>query len=162
MGYRSEVAYAVKLDKYHENDKELMAQLKANDLNLDDIWQMYITEIKIKCPIAISNSNDYGETLMANHKERWLRFHDHDLKWYENYEGVQQHHMILDIAKEYNKRYSDDYNLPDLFDTAFARIGEEDGDIDAWFDNEGMDMFYPVTLIEGDFMAKEKFKGEKL
>ena len=54
MGYRSEVAYGIRLSRSHEDDGQLMEQLKANDMNLDDIWNMFIAEVKVNAYICLS------------------------------------------------------------------------------------------------------------
>lgn len=155
MGYRSEVAYAVRLSRNHEHDEQLMAQLKANDIDLDDLWGMFIADIKVNCELAISYKQ-----IRVDHKQRWLAFRECGLKWYADFDDVQAHERILDTAVEYNRRYVDDYNLPELFDMTFVRIGEEIDDVEQRNSGEGYDMFYPVTVMEGAFMSE--CKGETL
>lgn len=156
MGYRSEVAYAVRLSRNHEHDEQLMAQLKANDIDLDDLWGMFIADIKVNCELAIS-----CKQIRVDHKQRWLAFREGGLKWYADFEDVQSHEKILDIVCEYNKRYVDDYNLPELFDLSFVRIGEDPEDIDHRISGEGYDMFHPVTVMDGEF-ANGTLNGETL
>ena len=157
MGYRSEVAYGIRLSRSHEDDGQLMEQLKANDMNLDDIWNMFIAEVKVNCGLAVSE-----KLIVADHKQRRLKFHMTDLKWYADFEDVQSHEKIIDIACEYNKRYVDDYNLPELFDVSFVRIGEDPEDIDHRISGEGYDMFHPVTILDGAFYHHKNVEGEEL
>jgi hypothetical protein len=157
MGYRSEVAYGIRLSRSHEDDGQLMEQLKANDMNLDDIWGMFIADVKVNCGLAVSE-----KLIVADHKQRWLKFHMTDLKWYADFEDVQSHEKIIDIACEYNKRYVDDYNLPELFDVSFVRIGEDPEDIDHRISGEGYDMFHPVTILDGAFYHHKNVEGEEL
>ena len=157
MGYRSEVAYGIRLSRSHEDDGQLMEQLKANDMYLDDIWYMFIAEVKVNCGLAVCE-----KLIVADHKQRWLKFHMTDLKWYADFEDVQSHEKIIDIACEYNKRYVDDYNLPELFDVSFVRIGEDPEDIDHRISGDGYDMFHPVTILDGAFYHHKNVEGEEL
>lgn len=157
MGYRSEVAYGIRLSKNHEHDEELMNQLKANEIDLDNLWNMFIAEVKVNCGLAVSE-----KLIVADHKQRWLKFHMTDLKWYADFEDVQSHEKIIDIACEYNKRYVDDYNLPELFDVSFVRIGEDPEDVDHRISGEGYDMFYPETILSGAFVSDRNVEGEEL
>jgi len=157
MGYRSEVGYAVRLSKNHEHDDQLMEQLKANEINLDDLWGMFIAEVKVSCKEALR-----WKQIKVDNQQRWLAYREGGVKWYADFEDVQAHEKILDIAEEYNQRYSDDYNLPELFDIAFVRIGEDPEDVDYKHRGEGYDMFYPVTVLEGEFMSDGTLNGEIL
>lgn len=155
MGYRSEVAYAVRLGSV---DEDTQKQLASNEINLDDVWAMFIAEIKTKCDRAFASCEwDNGEIgIKIDDKARTLRFHEIALKWYEEYEDVQSHEKILDIANEYNQRYKDDYNLPELFDVAFVRIGEEEEDCETRYGGiNGNDLLYPIRYIGGDMASQD-------
>lgn len=150
MGYRSQVAWGVRITKNHESDSHLMQQLSANEINLDDLWNMFVTEARIKAPKAMSQ-------ITLNMKQRYMVFQHEDLKWYSDFEDVQHHDIIMNMAEEYNSRYEKDFNLPELFDMAFVRIGEDPEDVEEKHVGEGYDMFYTVSVIEGSFY--DLYKG---
>lgn len=161
MGYRSEVAWGIRLSTNLESDNELMKQLKSNDIDLNEQWRLFVTEAKVRSPNVFNEQEYESDIIKADHTKRYMWFKAGGLKWYPEFDGVKEHHAIMDLAREYNSGYEDNYNLPRLFDVAFVRIGEESDDIETEYDGEGYDMFYPVNYIDGDFNFSDSVKGEK-
>lgn len=151
MGYRSEVAIIVQMDR-PERD------VKHSDKTIKD-WHLFISELKAnpKCEKAMkeltkeSGLIDYGGIDMKNCS---LYAHFEDMKWYGSYSEVQSFQAILDIAQEYIDQTKHQFKMS----ACFIRVGEEDGDLerDAWGE-EGYDLAYISSpTIQMDWNAFDK------
>ena len=151
MGYRSEVAIIVQMDR-PERD------VKHSDKTIKD-WHLFISELKAnpKCEKAMkeltkeSGLIDYGGIDMKNCS---LYAHFEDMKWYGSYSEVQSFQAILDIAQEYIDQTKHQFKMS----ACFLRVGEEDGDLerDTWGE-EGYDLAYISSpTIQMDWNAFDK------
>ena len=151
MGYRSEVAIIVQMDR-PERD------VKHSDKTIKD-WHLFISELKAnpKCEKAMKELTkeggliDYGGIDMKNCS---LYAHFEDMKWYGSYSEVQSFQAILDIAQEYIDQTKHQFKMS----ACFLRVGEEDGDLerDAWGE-EGYDLAYISSpTIQMDWNAFDK------
>ena len=152
MGYRSEVAIIVQMDRPEK------AGEKHSDKTIKD-WHLFISELKAnpKCEKAMkeltkeSGLIDYGGIDMKNCS---LYAHFEDMKWYGSYSEVQSFQAILDIAQEYIDQTKHQFKMS----ACFIRVGEEDGDLerDAWGE-EGYDLAYISSpTIQMDWNAFDK------
>jgi hypothetical protein len=151
MGYRSEVAIIVQMDR-PERD------VKHSDKTIKD-WHLFISELKAnpKCEKAMkeltkeSGLIDYGGIDMKNCS---LYAHFEDMKWYGSYSEVQSFQAILDIAQEYIDQTKHQFKMS----ACFLRVGEEVDDVerDAWGE-EGYDLAYISSpTIQMDWNAFDK------
>jgi hypothetical protein len=151
MGYRSEVAIIVQMDR-PERD------VKHSDKTIKD-WHLFISELKAnpKCEKAMKELTkeggliDYGGIDMKNCS---LYAHFEDMKWYGSYSEVQSFQAILDIAQEYIDQTKHQFKMS----ACFLRVGEEVDDIerDAWGE-EGYDLAYISSpTIQMDWNAFDK------
>lgn len=136
MGYRSEVAYIVKVETHclpFKDDKEVfkifMAELKAKEETRQAIAEL-------------ENSKNYGfETFSGgiDYEECEIKFYATGLKWYPDFKDVQAHHAIMDTAKEWNEQYKSNFVNGDgfLFSIGFVRVGEDIGDIEEEHEGQG-------------------------
>jgi hypothetical protein len=129
MGYRSEVAYGVKVDDIDFNDKatEEDKNLSADGLFLLMLTEMQGDEIAKKC---FDDTYDINEYLTINKEARTILFHENSLKWYDSYEDVKAHERLYRIMEEYAELYDDKECMTNPVSCSFTRIGEEVGDID--------------------------------
>jgi len=152
MGYRSEVAIIVQMDRPEK------AGEKHSDKTIKD-WHLFISELKAnpKCEEAMkeltkeNGDMDYGGIDMKNCS---LYAHFVDVKWYGSYSEVQSFQAILDIAQEYIDHTKHQFKMS----ACFIRVGEEDGDLerDAWGE-EGYDLAYISSpTIQMDWNAFDK------
>lgn len=122
MGYRSEVAYVIAFKSTEDRDR-LLARLP------DDV-------------VARLLDPDDGVTLTPTQ----IRFHEEDTKWYPSYFSVQDHLLLLEVAKEPHWEGDDGY-VSSV--GVFARIGEDWSDIEyeTWSDaRDGLP--YPWDLLD--------------
>ena len=138
MGYRSEVAYRIVFGN-------------------DDVMKLFLAEAKNKVETAMvfkDAEEDTEESITIRDKDREIYFHVHGWKWYDEFELVQAHLALLDLAKEYNERQIETgetneegiHKIREAGDVsyAFARIGEDMGDNDIW----GSDDYWELLDIE--------------
>ena len=152
MGYRSEVAIIVQMDKPEKADE------KHSDKTIKD-WHLFISELKanpkcekaMKILIAEDSYMDYGGIDMKNCS---LCAHFGHVKWYGEYPDVQSFDAILEIAEEYIDQTKHQFKMS----ACFIRVGEEFDDIDrkAWGE-EGYDLAYVTSpVIQMDWNAFDK------
>lgn len=144
MGYRSEVAYGVRIDDIEFNDKatEEDKKLSADGLFLLMLTEMQGDEIAKKCFDETYGINCH---LTINKENRTILFHEGGLKWYDSYEDVKAHERLYEIMEEYAELYDDKECMNNPVSCAFIRIGEEAGDIDergAGYDQWGIMSVY--------------------
>ena len=128
MGYRSDVAYGVRVDEVNlsENATEEEKNLSADGIFLLMLTEMQQDEVAKKCFDSTNEINDY---LTINKENRSIKFYADSLKWYDNYEDVKAHERLYAIAEEYAEQYgSETMNNP--VSCAFIRIGEEADDVE--------------------------------
>lgn len=127
MGYRSEVAYMIRMNQNvlaNETDEEYKAKFKQ-----------FIMELKAnsETELALRDYEDdeyikYAVKMGIDYDGCEIVYHHNGLKWYSEYESVKSHHAIMDHATTWN---NDEWE--ERFDVAFARIGEEEDDIETQY-----------------------------
>jgi len=128
MGYRSDVAYGVKVDEVNlgENATEKEKNLSADGIFLLMLTEMQQDEVAGKC---FDSTYDINVHLTVNKENRTIAFYEDGLKWYESYADVKAHERLYEIAEEYAEQYgSETMNNP--VSCAFIRIGEETDDVE--------------------------------
>ena len=128
MGYRSEVAYGVKVDDIVWSDQ---ATEEEKNLSADGIFLLMLTEMQQDEVAGKCFDSTYviNEHLTVNKENRTIAFYEDGVKWYESYEDVKAHERLYEIAEEYAEQYgSETMNNP--VSCAFIRIGEEMEDIE--------------------------------
>ena len=128
MGYRSDVAYGVRVDEVNLGEN---APDEEKNLSADGIFLLMLTEMQ-QDPIAgkcFDDTYDINVRLTVNKENRTIAFYEDGLKWYDSYEDVKAHERLYEIAEEYAEQYgSETMNNP--VSCAFIRIGEEMEDIE--------------------------------
>jgi hypothetical protein len=129
MGYRSEVAYGVKVEEILFNDKatEEDKKLSADGLFLLMLTEMQQDEVANRC---FDSTYEINKSLTINKENRTILFDEVELKWYESYEDVKAHERLYEIAQEYAECYDDRECMNNPVSCAFIRIGEELEDIE--------------------------------
>ena len=128
MGYRSDVAYGVRVDEVNlgENATEEEKNLSADGIFLLMLTEMQQDEVAGKC---FDSTYDINEHLTVNKQNRTIAFYEDGVKWYESYADVKAHERLYQIAEEYAEQYgSETMNNP--VSCAFIRIGEETDDVE--------------------------------
>jgi hypothetical protein len=133
MGYRSEVAYRIVFGN-------------------EDVMKLFLAEAKVKLETmeAFVNAEEDGdfpdEAIRISLDEKEISFHAHGWKWYDEYEIVKAHTALIELAKTYNERESEDGSGTEAGDVsyAFARIGEDMEDNDTF----GSDDHWELLDIE--------------
>ena len=128
MGYRSDVAYGVRVDEVNlgENATEEEKNLSADGIFLLMLTEMQQDEVAGKC---FNSTYDINVHLTVNKENRTIAFYEDGLKWYESYADVKAHERLYEIAEEYAEQYgSETMNNP--VSCAFIRIGEETDDVE--------------------------------
>jgi hypothetical protein len=128
MGYRSDVAYGVRVDEVNlgENATEEEKNLSADGIFLLMLTEMQQDEVAGKC---FDSTYDINVHLSVNKENRTIAFYEDGLKWYESYADVKAHERLYEIAEEYAEQYgSETMNNP--VSCAFIRIGEETDDVE--------------------------------
>jgi len=121
MGYRSNVVYKIKF--FDEATMKLfLAEAKAKE------------EYKE----ALEDGLEIDEAKLQ------IKYEADSVKWYDEYSDVQSHEALIHLAKEYR-----DDNEKEL-EYAFARIGEEDGDIETYASENGYEMVWVSRQIMVD------------
>lgn len=128
MGYRSEVAYGVRVDDIELNDK---ATEYEKSLSADGIFLLMLTEMQ-NDPIAgkcFDDTHDLNEHLHINKENRTISFYESGLKWYDSFQDVKAHERLYEIMEDYSEEYGSD-NMNNPVSCAFIRIGEEVDDVE--------------------------------
>ena len=128
MGYRSDVAYGVRVDEVNlgENATEEEKNLSADGIFLLMLTEMQQDEVAGKC---FDSTYDINVHLTVNKENRTIAFYEDGLKWYESYADVKAQERLYEIAEEYAEQYgSETMNNP--VSCAFIRIGEETDDVE--------------------------------
>lgn len=123
MGYRSNVAYKIKFF-----DIETM--------------RLFVTEAKSKEEFRLAF--EHTENLEIDEKGMFIKFDATAWKWYESYPEVIAHEALLSLAREY--RDAEDKQV----EYAFARIGENDDDVETYASDGGYDLVYVSRQIMFD------------
>lgn len=129
MGYRSEVAYGIKVDDIIWSDQatEEEKNLSADGLFLLMLTEMQGDEIAKKC---FDNTYEINQYLTINKEARTILFYADSLKWYDSYEDVKAHERLYQIMEEYASLYDSKQGMENPVSCSYTRIGEEVGDID--------------------------------
>jgi len=120
MGYRSNVGYKIKFF-----DIETM--------------RLFVTEAKSKAELTPCFSENAG--LEIDEDKLIIKFDVSGWKWYETYPEVMAHEKLLGLAREY--REDEEKQL----EYAFARIGENDDDVETYASDEGYNLVYVSRQI---------------
>ena len=129
MGYRSEVAYGIKVDDiiWADNATEEEKNLSADGLFLIMLTEMQSDEVAGKCFDSTHEINDY---LTINKEARTIVFYSDSLKWYDNYEDVKCHERLYEMMEDYANLYNSRQSMENPISCSFTRIGEEMEDIE--------------------------------
>jgi hypothetical protein len=129
MGYRSEVAYGVKVDDIEWSDQatEEEKNLSADGLFLLMLTEMQQDEIAKKC---FDDTYEINEYLTVNKEARTIAFYADSLKWYGDFQDVQAHERLYEIMVEYAELYDSKQGMENPVSCSFTRIGEEMEDIE--------------------------------
>lgn len=133
MGYRSQVVYAI---EPHEKGR--------------GEWAMFIAEAKAKpetqqaMSVILGDCKDieypYWKGGLDSENESILIEFD-DVKWYDSFDEVISFNALLDLAESYEN---------ERIDAAYIRIGEEEGDVETRYVNEGYELVRAVSYYEVD------------
>jgi hypothetical protein len=129
MGYRSEVAYGIKVDDiiWADDATEEEKNLSADGLFLLMLTEMQSDEVAGKCFDKTHEINDY---LTINKEARTIVFYSDSLKWYDNYEDVKCHERLYEMMEDYANLYNSRQSMENPVSCSFTRIGEEMEDIE--------------------------------
>ena len=147
MGYRSEVGYAIQFNK--EIVWTALATDEDKKLKGEDIFNTFLTEAKSNDDTKLCF--DENESPLEIDKERLLfKFYVDDWKWYDDYEEVQCHERLLELAEEYIDAQNNNQAMRNLtISWGFIRIGEETEDIDTKYGgDDGYSLLYPLRSIQ--------------
>jgi len=125
MGYRSEVAYGVRVEDINWTDRATEEDKK--NLSADGIFLLMLTEMQSD-PIAgkcFDETYDINVHLTVNKEKRTMCFHTQELKWYDSYEDVKAHERLYQIMEEYAENFEEKENMYNPISCNFVRIGEE-------------------------------------
>ena len=125
MGYRSNVAYKIKFF-----DEATM--------------KLFLAEAKSKEEYKLAFKHDDGYCVDIDEEKLQIKYEADSVKWYSEYSDVKAHEALIHLAREYR-----DDNEKEL-EYAFARIGEEDGDIETYASENGYDMVWVSRQIMVD------------
>lgn len=133
MGYRSQVVYAI---EPHEKGR--------------GEWAMFIAEAKAKpetqqaMSVILGDCKDieypYWKGGLDSENESILIEFD-DVKWYDSFDEVISFNALLDLAESYEN---------ERIDAAYIRIGEEEGDVETRYVNEGYELVRAYSFYEVD------------
>jgi hypothetical protein len=129
MGYRSEVAYGIKVDDiiWADNATEEEKNLSADGLFLIMLTEMQSDEVAGKCFDSTHEINDY---LTINKEARTIVFYSDSLKWYDSYKDVECHERLYEMMEDYANLYNSRQSMENPISCSFTRIGEEIEDIE--------------------------------
>jgi hypothetical protein len=123
MGYRSNVAYKIKFF-----DIETM--------------RLFVTEAKSKEEFRLAF--EHTENLKIDEKGMFIKFDATAWKWYESYPEVIAHEALLSLARDYREEAEKNIEY------AFARIGENDDDVETYASDDGYELVYVSRQIMFD------------
>jgi hypothetical protein len=145
MGYRSEVGYAIAFDR----DLKYADDVPDKDKLLTgvDVFNTFLAEAKSREDTKLCFEHD---ELEVQESSLLLKFYASDWKWYDDYDDVQCHEKLLELAEEYINSQQEDSKLKHLsISYGFVRIGEETEDIDTKYGgDDGYSLIYPTRGIE--------------
>jgi hypothetical protein len=145
MGYRSEVGYVIAFDK----DLKYADDVSDKDKLLTgvDVFNTFLAEAKSREDTKLCFEHD---ELEVQESSLLLKFYASDWKWYDDYDDVQCHEKLLELAEEYINSQQEDSKLKHLsISYGFVRIGEEVEDIDTKYGgDDGYSLLYPTRGIE--------------
>ena len=129
MGYRSEVAYGVKVDDivWADNATEEEKNLSADGLFLLMLTEMQQDEVASKC---FDSTHEINEYLTIDKERRTIAFYADSLKWYDSYEDVKAHERLYQIMVEYAEMYDSKQGMENPVSASFTRIGEDIDDLE--------------------------------
>ena len=129
MGYRSEVAYGIKVDDiiWADNATEEEKNLSADGIFLLMLTEMQSDEVAGKCFDSTHEINDY---LTINKEARTIVFYSDSLKWYDSYKDVECHERLYEMMEDYANLYDSRQSMENPISCSFTRIGEEIEDIE--------------------------------
>ena len=128
MGYRSEIAYGVRVDEINLGED---ATEHEKSLSADGIFLLMLTEMQSD-PIAgkcFDDTYDINVHLTVNKEQRTIMFSEGGLKWYDSYKDVQAHERLYQIMEEYAEEY-DSETMNNPVSCVYIRIGEEPDDVE--------------------------------
>jgi hypothetical protein len=146
MGYRSEVAYGIKVDDIIWSDQatEEEKNLSADGLFLLMLTDMQGDEITKKC---FDDTYEINEYLTINKEARTIAFYADSLKWYDSYEDVKAHERLYEMMVEYAELYDSKQGMENPVSCSFIRIGEEIEDIEE--SGSGFDPWSIMSVYRG-------------
>jgi hypothetical protein len=148
MGYRSDVAYGVRIDNPIAWDES--ATDEDRNISGDGIFLLMLTEMQ-QDPIAgkcFGDGIDINEYLTIDKENRSITFYADSLKWYNDYKDVQAHERLYEIMQEYAEEYDNRAGMKhNPISCAFGRIGEEHDDNE--YRGSGYDPWSIVNLYRG-------------
>jgi hypothetical protein len=146
MGYRSEVAYGIKVDDIVWNDD---ATEEEKNLSADGIFLLMLTEMQgdevaKKC---FDSTNDINDYLTIDKEARTIKFYADSVKWYDSYEDVKCHERLYEMMVEYAELYDSKQGMENPVSCSFIRIGEEIEDIEE--SGSGYDPWSIMSVYRG-------------
>jgi hypothetical protein len=127
MGYRSDVGYKI---KFH--DKETMAVFLA-EAKAKEEYKEALEDLK--------NKTTGREGLEIDEDRLHIVYYTTSTKWYDEYSEVQSHEALIDLAREYHEAGESKVEY------AFARIGEESGDVENYASDDGYELVWVSRQI---------------
>jgi hypothetical protein len=129
MGYRSEVAYGIKVDDIVWSDQatEEEKNMSADGLFLLMLTEMQGDEVAGKC---FDSTHEINEYLTINKEARTILFYSDSLKWYDSYKDVECHERLYEMMEEYANLYDSKQGMENPISCSFTRIGEDMEDIE--------------------------------
>lgn len=103
MGYRSNVAYAIRF-KDKEHLQGFLAAVRMTELDDQEAKK------------AFDDLLEYSE--YNKESGNWLTFETEDIKWYDTFLYVQAHHRFLELSEDFDGSWE------------FIRLGENDDDVE--------------------------------
>ena len=145
MGYRSEVGYAIAFNEDLRYKNEVPDNQRL--LTGRDMFNTFLAEAKSREDTKLCFEHD---ELEVQETSMLLKFYASDWKWYDDYDDVQCHEKLLELAEEYITAQQEDDKLEGLsISYGFVRIGEETEDIDTKYGgDDGYSLLYPTRGIE--------------
>jgi hypothetical protein len=146
MGYRSEVAYGIKVDDIVWNDQatEEEKNLSADGLFLLMLTEMQGDEVAKKC---FDETHEINEYLTIDKENRTIKFYADSLKWYSDYKDVKAHERLYEMMVEYAELYDSKQGMENPVSCSFIRIGEEIEDIEE--SGSGFDPWSIMSVYRG-------------
>ena len=129
MGYRSEVAYGIKIEDIAFNDK---ATEEDKKISADGIFLVMLTEMQ-QDPIAgkcFDDSYEINDYLVVDKEKKSILFSANSVKWYDSFEDVQAHERLYTIMDEYAEEYGNSECMYNPVSCAYIRVGEDPDDVE--------------------------------